>query len=80
MTESDIATDRKDFEQLAMIAAAKCLVAAAKYHDIVASEESCRRILIGLSPYMHFIRGGFALRIGVSIVTLEHALVKVDYL
>lgn len=77
MTESDIATDRKDFEQLAMIAEqfareevarAKGLVAAAKYHDIVASEERCRRILIGLSPYMHFTPGGFALRIGVLLL------------
>lgn len=59
------------------VARAKGLTTAFKYYGIIVDdEETCRRILVGLSPNVHFVREGYALRMNYSLTELEHALVK----
>lgn len=57
----------------------KGLAAAVGYHGIlVDDEEMCRRILTGDLSHMYSVREGFTLRMDVSVVELEQALVVVD--
>ena len=58
-------------------ARAKGLASAVKYHGLDVSDiEICRRILKGLSPVLHFVREGFALRVGYSLIDFYQAIIN----
>lgn len=78
---------KKNFESLGMIvgesareyvARVKGLASEVRYDSVEATEEIYHRILTGLFPMLHFVREGFALRIGYTLLDLEQALINVE--
>lgn len=85
---SDSAKDNsnKNFETMAImvgepareyIARVKGLTNAVKYHRVeLANIKVCRRMLNGLPSALNFVREGFALKAGYSLIELERALIN----